>query len=113
LISPARCHDRAGGESNDAADDGGRKAKLDDGKRSSQHIDPDANDEPNDCPGHADRDRADHAPPHWQATQIHRARVHSIILAAAPLTWAARMPIPCGQLIDFPRLAVAAPVAES
>ncbi len=43
-------HDRAGGESNDPANDSGRKAKLDSGKRCSGCIDAKANDQPNDRP---------------------------------------------------------------
>ncbi len=62
LDSAARCRDHASGESNDPTDDGGRKAKLDDGKRSGRCIYAKANDQPSNRPDHAYRRRTDDCP---------------------------------------------------
>ena len=60
----ARYDDDAGAESDEPANDGRREAELDDGKQCSRCIDDEANHQPNNCPDHAYRSRADNrAPP--------------------------------------------------
>ena len=66
LDSAARYNDDAGDESDDPANDGRRKAELEDGKQCSRCIDDEANDQPNDRPDHAYRSRANDRPPSRQ-----------------------------------------------
>jgi hypothetical protein len=66
LDSAARSHYRAGDESDEAADDGGGKAKLDHGKRSSWRIGAQADDQPNDGSDRAHSRRAGDCPPRGQ-----------------------------------------------
>ena len=66
LDPTARCDDHTAGESYDPTNDGGRKAKLNNGNRSSRCIGAKANDQPSDGPDHAHRHHADDCPSHGQ-----------------------------------------------
>ncbi len=62
LDSAACRHDHADGEANEPANDGGRKAKLDDGKRSCRCIGPKTNDQSSNRPDQAGSPRPDDCP---------------------------------------------------
>jgi hypothetical protein len=77
--SAARRHDEGGDEPDDSTSHAGRNAKLEDGEPSGRCVDGKANDQPNDRPDHARRDRPDDCPAFGQRhpTQFDHEVVHT------------------------------------